>query len=229
MPKLNTANPEVQEYFCEVGAYWVKAFGIDGWRLDVASEVNDDFGVPFGKASMRANPQALLIGDVWESAGHWLQGDMFDSTMNYDLRKHCTLFFGEGSIDSAAFSGRITNMLMRYKRAMLPAQLNLLDSHDVSRFRSVCGSEARFRLAVLFQFCFVGMPTVFYGDELGVQGITEEEFRGPHALGWGRFEPAWVLSPGDCHAADPCPPALRHLSDAAGGKGKSADRLLPSV
>ena len=70
-------------------------------------------------------------------------------------------------------------MLMRYKRAMLPAQLNLLDSHDVSRFRSVCGSEARFRLAVLFQFCFVGMPTVFYGDELGIQGITEEEFRAP--------------------------------------------------
>lgn len=179
MPKLNTANPEVQEYFCEVGAYWVKAFGIDGWRLDVASEVNDDFWRAFRKSVKAANPQALLIGEVWESAGHWLQGDMFDSTMNYDLRKHCTLFFGEGSIDSAAFSGRITNMLMRYKRAMLPAQLNLLDSHDVSRFRSVCGSEARFRLAVLFQFCFVGMPTVFYGDELGVQGITEEEFRAP--------------------------------------------------
>lgn len=92
MPKLDTANPAVREYFCEVGRYWVKNFHIDGWRLDVASEVDDGFWRAFRKAVKEIDPDVLLIGEVWESAGHWLQGDMFDSTMNYDFRKHCNLF-----------------------------------------------------------------------------------------------------------------------------------------
>ena len=180
MPKLNTADPEVQKYFCDVGAYWVREFGIDGWRLDVASEINDGFWRAFRRAVKRENPEALLIGEVWESAGHWLQGDMFDSTMNYDFRKHCCAFFAEKRIDAAEFSGRVTDMLMRYRLQMLPAQLNLLDSHDVSRFLSLCGGNtADYRLAILFMMCFVGMPTVFYGDELGVQGLREEEYRAP--------------------------------------------------
>lgn len=178
MPKLDTANPEVRDYLCNVGVYWVKEFGIDGWRLDVASEVDDSFWREFRKRVKEANPEALLIGEVWESANHWLQGDMFDSSMNYDFRKHCALFFGDMSIDAADFSGRITDMLFRYKKQMTPVQLNLLDSHDVSRFLSLCGGDtARYRLALLFMMTFVGMPTLFYGDELGIQGTTEEEYR----------------------------------------------------
>ncbi len=180
MPKLDTANPEVRDYFCKVGRYWAEQFGIDGWRLDVASEVDDSFWRAFRKAVKAVNPDALLIGEVWETANHWLQGDIFDSAMNYDFRKHCNLFFAEQSIDAADFSGRITNMLLRYKKQITPAQLNLLDSHDVSRFLSLChGDTARYKLAVLFQMTFVGMPTVFYGDELGVQGVLEEEYRSP--------------------------------------------------
>lgn len=180
MPKLNTANPEVRDYFCNVGRYWIEEFDIDGWRLDVASEVDDSFWRAFRKTVKEVKPDALLIGEVWESASHWLQGDMFDSAMNYDFRKHCSLFFAEASIDAADFAGRITNMLMRYRLQIVPAQLNLLDSHDVSRFLSLCnGDKAKLRLAILFMMTFVGMPTVFYGDELGIQGITEAEFRRP--------------------------------------------------
>ena len=183
MPKLDTANPEVRDYFCRVGRYWVEEFGIDGWRLDVASEVDDGFWRAFRKAVKEVNPDALLIGEVWESANHWLQGDMFDSTMNYDFRKHCNLFFAEQSIDAADFAGRITNMLMRYRVQTVPAQLNLLDSHDVSRFLSLCnGDITKYKLAILFMMTFVGMPTVFYGDELGIQGILEEEYR--HPMPW---------------------------------------------
>lgn len=183
MPKLNTANPEVRDYFCNVGRFWVKEFGIDGWRLDVASEVDDGFWRAFRKAVKKVNPEALLIGEVWESASHWLNGDLFDSTMNYDFRKHCQLFFAEGAIDAEDFSGRITNMLMRYRVQTVPAQLNLLDSHDVSRFLSLCHGDVRlYRLSILFLMAFVGMPTVFYGDELGVQGITEDEYR--HPMPW---------------------------------------------
>lgn len=180
MPKLNTANPEVREYLCEVGRYWVAEYGIDGWRLDVASEVDDGFWRAFRRAVKGANPEALLIGEVWESAGHWLQGDMFDGAMNYDFRKHCHLFFAERSIDAADFAGRVTHMRMRYRVQTVPAQLNLLDSHDVSRFLSLChGDASRCKLAFLFLMTFVGMPTVFYGDELGIQGVREEEYRRP--------------------------------------------------
>ena len=183
MPKLDTANPEVRNYFCKVGRYWVEEFGIDGWRLDVASEVDDGFWRAFRKAVKEVNPDALLIGEVWESANHWLQGDMFDSAMNYDFRKHCNLFFAEQSIDAADFSGRITNMLIRYRVQTVPAQLNLLDSHDVSRFLSLCnGDTTKYKLAILFMMTFIGMPTVFYGDELGIQGILEKEYR--HPMPW---------------------------------------------
>lgn len=183
MPKLDTANPEVRDYFCKVGRYWVEEFGIDGWRLDVASEVDDGFWRAFRKAVKEVNPDALLIGEVWESANHWLQGDMFDSAMNYDFRKHCNLFFAEQSIDAADFAGRITNMLMRYRVQTVPAQLNLLDSHDVSRFLSLCnGDTTKYKLAILFMMTFVGMPTVFYGDELGIKGVLEEEYR--HPMPW---------------------------------------------
>ncbi|MCD7764769.1 MAG: glycoside hydrolase family 13 protein [Lachnospiraceae bacterium] len=178
MPKLNTENPEVREYFCKVGQYWVKEFGIDGWRLDVASEIDDGFWRAFRKSVKSVNPDAILIGEVWESAGHWLQGDIFDSTMNYDFRKHCNLFFAEGSIDAFQFSGRVTNMLMRYRVQMTQVQMNLLDSHDVGRFLSLCkGNLKRYRLAILFLMTFVGMPTVFYGDEQGIEGETEDEYR----------------------------------------------------
>ncbi len=183
MPKLDTANPKVRDYFCEVGRYWVKEYGIDGWRLDVASEVDDTFWRAFRQAVKAENPEALLIGEVWETASHWLRGDMFDSAMNYDFRKHCELFFAQGSIDAFDFSGRITHMLMRYKVQTVPAQLNLLDSHDVSRFLSLCaGDLRRYKLAILFMMTFVGMPTVFYGDEKGMMGILEHEYR--HPMPW---------------------------------------------
>ena len=180
MPKLDTANPEVRDYFCRVGRYWLEEFGIDGWRLDVASEVDDGFWRAFRRAVKAVKPDALLIGEVWETASHWLRGDMFDSSMNYDFRKHCNLFFAEKHMDAASFSGRITNMLMRYRLQTVPAQLNLLDSHDVNRFLTLCGGNLKsYRLAILFQMTFVGMPTVFYGDELGTQGLLEEEYRRP--------------------------------------------------
>lgn len=187
MPKLNTANKEVQDYFCKVGRYWVETFHTDGWRLDVASEVNDAFWMAFRAEVKSVNPEAILIGEIWESANHWLDGKMFDSAMNYDFRKHCRRFFAEESIDAAEFDTRVTDMRMRYRTQTVFAQLNVLDSHDVSRFLSLCGENRdKYRLAIVFQMCFPGMPSVFYGDELGVTGILEDEYRQP--MPWGKQE-----------------------------------------
>ena len=183
MPKLATDNPEVQDYFCKVGAYWVGRYDIDGWRLDVASEINDAFWRAFRHAVKEVKPDCALIGEVWESAGHWLDGSMFDSTMNYDFRKHAASFFTAEKPDAADFNYRVSDMLTRYRHPVTAGQLNLLDSHDVSRFLSLCkGDIRRFRLAVLLQMTFIGMPCVFYGDELGMEGIIEDEYR--HPMAW---------------------------------------------
>lgn len=153
------------------------------------------------------DPDAILIGEVWESAAHWLDGSMFDSTMNYDFRKHCRRFFGEQTADAGEFDSRMTDMRMRYRKQTVYAQLNLLDSHDVSRFRSLCRDEESFRLAVIFQMTFPGMPSVFYGDEVGLTGILEEEYRQP--MPWDTLDES---SPLFCYIRRQLPCAKRRLS-----------------
>jgi len=180
MPKLNTGNPEVRAYFQKVGTHWVEQYDIDGWRLDVADEVNHWFWMDFCRAVKAAKPDAAIIGEVWQSAPFWLDGRMFDSTMNYDMMKHCKRFFARGEIDAAAFDARVTDMRMRYRKNLTYGQLNLLDSHDVPRFLSLCGENIeRYRLAALFLLTFIGAPSVFYGDEQGITGVLEDDYRAP--------------------------------------------------
>ena len=180
MPKLNTGNPEVRDYFQNVGVHWIEEYDIDGWRLDVADEVDHWFWMDFCRAVKAAKPDAAIIGEVWQSAPFWLDGRMFDSTMNYDMMKHCKRFFARGDISAAAFDARVSDMRMRYRKNLLYGQLNLLDSHDVPRFLSICGEDARrYRLAVLFLLTFPGAPSIFYGDEQGITGLREDDYRAP--------------------------------------------------
>jgi glycosidase len=184
MPKLNTSNPATRDYFMKVCRHWTRDYHIDGWRLDVANEVDREFWRAFRRTAKAENPDCVLIAEIWESSESWLRGDMFDSTMNYDFRKHCRDFFALSAIDAASFNARTTQMLMRYPTGIVQGQLNLLDSHDVSRFLSLCGGdERRFKLAVLFLAIFPGVPSVFYGDELSVTGLEEPEYR--QAMPWG--------------------------------------------
>ncbi|SFC50580.1 glycoside hydrolase family 13 protein [Butyrivibrio sp. YAB3001] len=180
MPKTNTANRKLRDYFCDVGAYWIREFDVDGWRLDVANEVDDQFLRAFRNSVKEAKEDALVIGEVWENANHYINGSMMDSAMNYDFRRFCGQFFANRNIDSAEFDARVSNLLMRYPQQATYAQLNLLDSHDVSRFLTVCGGDRdRMELAILFQMTFVGMPSIFYGDEKGLEGEKEPEYRRP--------------------------------------------------
>lgn len=180
MPKLNTSNPEVREYFMSVCAYWIREYGVDGWRLDVANEVDRVFWRAFKSTGRAVDPESIMIGEIWESSESWLQGDMFDSTMNYDFRKNCRDFFGREVINATEFNARVTRMHFRYPTGILQGQLNLLDSHDVNRFFSYCQNDIRrLRLAEVFLFTAPGVPCVFYGDEMGMDGNQEETLRGP--------------------------------------------------
>ncbi len=188
MPKTNTADPFLRQYFCDVGSYWVKEFDIDGWRLDVANELDDGFLRAFRAAVKEAKPDAIIVGEVWENASHYLNGDMMDSAMNYDFRRYCQRFFAEETVDAKTFDANVSTLLYRYKEPALYAQLNLLDSHDVSRFFTLCGeNKDKMELAVLFLMTFPGMPCVFYGDEKGLSGMSEPEYR--QAMPWARKHP----------------------------------------
>lgn len=188
MPKTNTADPFLRQYFCDIGAYWVRKFDVDGWRLDVANELDDGFLRAFRASVKAAKSDALIVGEVWENAAHYLGGDMLDSAMNYDFRRYCRRFFAEQTVDAETFDTNVSTLLLRYNENALFAQLNLLDSHDVSRFLSLCGEKTeRMELAVLLQMTFPGMPCVFYGDEKGLCGESEPEYRRPMA--WDASSP----------------------------------------
>src|SRR5690606_24986197 len=94
LPKFNTRNPQVRRFIMEVARYWIDQ-GIDGWRLDVPFEIDDDsFWQEFRQVVKAANPEAYLVGEVPWEAQRWLKGDQFDAVMNYQFTQLCLGFFG---------------------------------------------------------------------------------------------------------------------------------------
>ncbi len=180
MPKLNTGNPEVAEFLCKVGAYWIEEADIDGWRLDVANEINHDFWRKFKRTVCNIKEDCFLIAEIWEDSGVWLQGDQFHSSMNYTFTYLCRDFFATRKIDVREFDEQIQKMIMRYPKQISLVQMNFLDSHDVPRFLSCCNGDAkRMRLAYFYLFMSLGIPSIFYGDESYIEGVSEPEYRAP--------------------------------------------------
>lgn len=187
LPKFNVANPDVREYLMQVGEFWVR-FGIDGWRLDVPSEINDDtFWREFRTRVKAINPDAYIVGEIWHEARRWLQGDQFDAVMNYLFTKLCIEFFigrnvdpalVEGSslwpvrhIEAAEFGKEIDALLKLYSREITEVQMNLLDSHDTARYLTMARDDkSALQLATLFQMTYPGAPSVYYGDEVSLAG-----------------------------------------------------------
>lgn len=178
MPKLMTHHSDVKEYFLDVGRYWVREFGIDGWRLDVANEIDHQFWREFRNAIKAENPDALIVGELWHEASDWLRGDQFDSVMNYSLQYACLDFFANGTIRARSFANRLAKVKVNHTQAVNLAMFNLLDSHDTERFLTTCGQDARkFSLAVTFQLTYEGAPMIYYGDEVGMTGLTDPDCR----------------------------------------------------
>ncbi len=178
MPKLNTGNPEVIDYLCRVGTYWIEAVGIDGWRLDVANEVDHEFWRTFKREIKKVKPEAYILGEIWHNAKPWLLGDQFDGAMNYPFTKACISFFVTEHIDQVKFRQQIDATYIRNTAEANKGMLNILDSHDTPRFLTRCREhQGKLKLAVLFQMTFVGAPSIYYGSEVGMTGGADPECR----------------------------------------------------
>jgi neopullulanase len=196
LPKLRVENPEVREYLLGVAEHWLR-FGIDGWRLDVPDDIEDETFWPAFRARARAvNPDAYLVGEIWEEAPDWLTGDRFDALMNYPLAIAILGFVGgahldarviagqsnyQGSLvelDGHTFAARLERLMTLYDPAVTAVQYNLIGSHDTPRARSVMGGDpARLRLATLLQLTLPGAPSIYYGDELAMAGAADPDCR----------------------------------------------------
>lgn len=178
MPKLNTQNQEVISYLLEVARYWIEEIGIDGWRLDVANEVDHRFWREFRSVVKEVNPEAYVLGEIWHDSIEWLQGDQFDAVMNYPFTNAVLDFFADRRLDGEQFSHAIGGLLASYPQPVSEAAFNMLDSHDTPRILTLCDGDKRvLQLAVLFQFTYVGVPCIYYGGEIGMTGGNDPDCR----------------------------------------------------
>lgn len=178
MPKLNTSNLSAKEYLLNVAEYWIREFDIDGWRLDVANEVDHKFWREFRERIKKVKSSAFIVGEAWDGAESYLKGDQFDSAMNYPFMYIMTDYFAKKKIDTFKFDYLVNSLFVRYKKYIRTILLNLLDSHDTSRFLFECGEDIeKLKLAVFFQMTCIGMPMILYGDEAGLSGGHEPDSR----------------------------------------------------
>lgn len=180
MPKLNTNNPEVQEYLTKVAEFYMQECGVDGFRLDVAFDVSHDFWRFFKARLRKLDPDVFLIGEDWQNSESFLGNDQWDSVMNYPFLYACQRYLAQNRYDGAQFCGFLNGVLMRYREGLNQNMLNLLDSHDIARFYTTLGEDVNRQLmaqaALLF---YEGCPMLYYGDEVFMTGENDPFNRKP--------------------------------------------------
>jgi glycosidase len=177
LPKLMTTNPDVKQYLYGVTRHWME-LGIDGWRLDVPNEIPHAFWIEWRALVKSINPQAYIVGEIWDDATPWLQGDQFDAVMNYRFRQACVDFFAAETTSVSEFDSALTRQRSDYPDSVNYVLQNLLGSHDTERFLTLShGDTSRLVLATLFQMTYVGAPMVYYGDEIGMEGGKDPDCR----------------------------------------------------
>jgi len=188
LPEFNTDHPPVREYIFKVARSWLE-FGIDGWRLDVPANIDDDdFWREFRHAVKGINPEAYICGEIWWNAQRWLQGDQFDGVMNYLITSPLLSFFGGRTlrpgfqrehltltpINAAGFAENLERMYALYDWEINFAQMNMLDSHDMARALWIMGGDSSaLKMCILAMMTLPGAPCIFYGDEIGLSAAGD--------------------------------------------------------
>lgn len=193
--------------------HWLRC-GADGWRLDVADELPGDFIAGIRRAIEDEKPDGYLLGEVWEDGSNkvaysqrrrYLLGRETHGLMNYPLRTALLRWLGGG--DAAEFRESMETLRANYPPTAFYGAMNFLGTHDTPRILTLLGAEhipaakeeraafalspaqlargrAKLRLAGMLLYGFPGSPTLFYGDEAGMQGFEDPLNRGTYP--WGR-------------------------------------------
>jgi glycosidase len=180
LPKLNTDHPPVRKYLLKVARYWIEQ-GIDGWRLDVPNEIDDDaFWAEFREQVKSANPEAYLLGEIWMADRRWVGDHHFDGLMNYPLREALLDLLNGSQQKVSGFVARVESIIQTYPWENACAMYGLLGSHDTERIYSKLDRNLnKVKMAFAFLFAFPGAPAVYYGDEIGFEGGKDPECRAP--------------------------------------------------
>lgn len=188
LPTVNKDNPSYQQFiYGERGSVLTKwnDLGIDGWRLDVADELPDDF-LRAIRRNLDRYDDRILIGEVWEDAsnkisyGHrrpYVSGDNLYGTMNYPLRQWVISLLN-GHCDLIKAGEDLLTLVENYPRNFLLDCLNNLGTHDTERILTVLNQSVPLvKIAFALLFNLPGIPCVYYGDEAGVEGGKDPDNR----------------------------------------------------
>ena len=208
LPVLNFDNPEVREYLYQgddaVIKHWLKPpYSIDAWRFDVIHMLGEGEGAKnnahyvkaFRDAAKQVNPDCYVLGEHFFEATQWLQGDQEDGAMNYygfahPLRALLTgldIAFDPIDINVSEFLDWQAEARAKLPWANQLAQLNQLDSHDTARFIELVKEEPeKYALAATLLFSYVGVPCVYYGSELALEGSHDPDNR--RCMPWDKVD-----------------------------------------
>ncbi len=187
MPKLNTANEEVQEFLLDIALYWIREADIDGWRLDVSDEVSHDFWRRFRREVKAQKEDCVIIGENWHDAYSYLMGDQYDSIMNYAFTKACLDYFARGNFHAKEMAEKLNAILMRNTAPVNHMMLNLLDSHDTHRFYTEVGKDKKKLLCALaLEIVYPGATCLYYGTEICMEGGYDPDSR--RCFNWNHEE-----------------------------------------
>ena len=182
LPVLDTSNPDVFEHLLDVTRYWTE-FGFHGIRVDVPGDIRNrgEFFPAFRDAAKSIDPDVYLVGEIWQRNPTWLEGDEFDSLMNYAIGQGVVQRFATGTVGAAAAANDMARLYADYPEASVAMQFNVISSHDTARLLTMMGggvlgdtpdeeSTARQRLASAMLYALPGMPVTFQGDECAFLG-----------------------------------------------------------
>lgn len=151
---------------------------IDGWRLDVGDEISHFFWKNFRKAVKAVKKDMLIIGEIWHYAGDFLEGDEWDTVMNYPFYLNLIDLLADEKITVSQFVQNLGYLKGRLNKNCYPLMWNLIDSHDTARFLHLCNdNKKKQHLAAAFQLLLPGMPMIYYGDEYAMPGANDPDCR----------------------------------------------------
>ena len=179
MPKLDTSNPEVMDYFTKVCKDWIEMWNIDGIRFDVGNEISHAFIKKLHRELKAVKPDLFLLGEIWMDSTPYLLGDEYDSVMNYPFMQSLSNFFVDETLSSDDFMYMMNYCYSLYMKQVNQVVFNFLDSHDVDRAITRCGSYDKLIQQLSVLVTMPGSPCIYYGTEIALEGKNDPDNRRP--------------------------------------------------